>query len=156
MEAFTELVCARTWGDIPGLAGLSKAGYRKQVTYWMISLEKECPSYECPSYKRHLTLDTVIPAISLCLFGPVKAKTPTRWRNPLHHIGSRLWYKFFSVFLFLSYQIHRAYVALFWSLLLKIIELGAGEMAQRVRAPTALLKVLSSNPSNHMVAHSHP
>ena len=34
--------------------------------------------------------------------------------------------------------------------------LGAGEMAQRVRALTALLKVLSSNPSNHMVAHNHP
>jgi hypothetical protein len=28
-------------------------------------------------------------------------------------------------------------------------------MAQRLRAPTALLKVLSSNPSNHMVAHNH-
>jgi hypothetical protein len=33
---------------------------------------------------------------------------------------------------------------------------GAGEVAQRLRAPTALLKVLSSNPSNHMVAHNHP
>jgi hypothetical protein len=32
----------------------------------------------------------------------------------------------------------------------------AGEMAQWVRALTALLKVLSSNPSNHMVAHNHP
>jgi len=32
---------------------------------------------------------------------------------------------------------------------------GAGEMAQRVRALTALPEVLSSNPSNHMVAHSH-
>ena len=31
----------------------------------------------------------------------------------------------------------------------------AGEMAQRVRALTALPKVLSSNPSNHMVAHNH-
>jgi hypothetical protein len=33
---------------------------------------------------------------------------------------------------------------------------GAGEMAQRLRALTALLKVLNSNPSNHMVAHNHP
>ena len=33
---------------------------------------------------------------------------------------------------------------------------GAGEMAQRVRALAALPKVLSSNPSNYMVAHSHP
>jgi hypothetical protein len=32
----------------------------------------------------------------------------------------------------------------------------AGEMAQQVRALTAFLKVLSSNPSNHMVAHNHP
>jgi hypothetical protein len=29
---------------------------------------------------------------------------------------------------------------------------GAGEMAQWLRA----LKVLSSNPSNHMMAHNHP
>jgi hypothetical protein len=33
---------------------------------------------------------------------------------------------------------------------------GAGEMAQRLRAPTALPEILSSNPSNHMVAHNHP
>jgi hypothetical protein len=33
---------------------------------------------------------------------------------------------------------------------------GAGEMAQWLRAPTALLKVPSSNPSNHMMAHNHP
>jgi hypothetical protein len=31
----------------------------------------------------------------------------------------------------------------------------AGEMAQRLRAPTALPKVPSSNPSNHMVVHNH-
>jgi hypothetical protein len=35
-------------------------------------------------------------------------------------------------------------------------DIGAGEMAQWLRALTALLKVLSSNPSNHMVAHNHP
>jgi hypothetical protein len=33
--------------------------------------------------------------------------------------------------------------------------LRAGEMVQWLRAPTALLKVLSSNPSNHMVAYNH-
>ena len=32
----------------------------------------------------------------------------------------------------------------------------AGKMVQRVRALTALTKVPSSNPSNHMVAHNHP
>jgi hypothetical protein len=32
---------------------------------------------------------------------------------------------------------------------------GANEMAQQVRALTALPKVLSSNPSNHMMAHNH-
>jgi hypothetical protein len=37
----------------------------------------------------------------------------------------------------------------------KETEGGAGEMAQRVRALTALPEVLSSNPSNHMVAHNH-
>jgi hypothetical protein len=31
----------------------------------------------------------------------------------------------------------------------------AGEMAHQLRAWTALLKVLSSIPSNHMVAHNH-
>jgi hypothetical protein len=39
---------------------------------------------------------------------------------------------------------------------LKKMLFGAGKMAQQVRALTALLKVLSSNPSNHMVAHNHP
>jgi hypothetical protein len=40
--------------------------------------------------------------------------------------------------------------------LLRNMSLGAGEMAQWLRAPTALPKVPSSNPSNHMVAHNHP
>jgi hypothetical protein len=33
--------------------------------------------------------------------------------------------------------------------------LRAGEMVQRLRALTALSEVLSSIPSNHMVAHNH-
>jgi hypothetical protein len=33
---------------------------------------------------------------------------------------------------------------------------GAGEMAQQVRVLSALPKFLSSNPSNHMVAHNDP
>jgi hypothetical protein len=33
--------------------------------------------------------------------------------------------------------------------------LGAGEMAQRLRVSAALLKAVSSNPSNHMMAHNH-
>jgi hypothetical protein len=33
---------------------------------------------------------------------------------------------------------------------------GAGEMAQQLKALTAFPKVLSSIPSNHMVAHNHP
>jgi hypothetical protein len=37
----------------------------------------------------------------------------------------------------------------------KIILLWAGEMAQWLKAPTALPEVRSSNPSNHMVAHNH-
>jgi hypothetical protein len=41
------------------------------------------------------------------------------------------------------------------SMLFKMIH-GAGEIAQRVRTPIALPKVLSSNPSNQMVAHNHP
>jgi hypothetical protein len=38
---------------------------------------------------------------------------------------------------------------------LKKVRARAGEMAQRLRALTALPKVLSSNPSNHIVAHNH-
>jgi len=37
----------------------------------------------------------------------------------------------------------------------KMWERRAGEMAQWLRAPTALPEVLSSIPSNHMVAHNH-
>jgi hypothetical protein len=36
-----------------------------------------------------------------------------------------------------------------------VTEKWAAEMAQQLRALPALLKVLSSNPSSHMVAHSH-
>jgi hypothetical protein len=38
---------------------------------------------------------------------------------------------------------------------LKISPRGAGEMAQQLRALTAFPEVLSSNSSNHMVAHNH-
>ncbi len=39
--------------------------------------------------------------------------------------------------------------------ILKVLKSGAGKLAQWIRALPALLKVLSSNPSNHMVAHNH-
>jgi hypothetical protein len=42
-----------------------------------------------------------------------------------------------------------------FSFLFKVSQLGAGEMAQWFRALTALPEVLSSIPSNHMVAHNH-
>ena len=38
---------------------------------------------------------------------------------------------------------------------IKITPFRSGEMAQRLRALTALPKVPSSNPSNHMVAYNH-
>jgi hypothetical protein len=38
---------------------------------------------------------------------------------------------------------------------LKRAQAGSGGMAQRLRELTALPKVLSSNASNHMVAHNH-
>jgi len=41
-----------------------------------------------------------------------------------------------------------------WMGLKNIIQ-GAGEMAQQLRALTALPEVLSSNLSNHMVAYNH-
>jgi plasmid maintenance system antidote protein VapI len=36
------------------------------------------------------------------------------------------------------------------------VQLQAGEMAQWLKAQTALPEVLSSIPSNHMVTHNHP
>jgi len=53
--------------------------------------------------------------------------------------------------------------ALFWKLLSTPVVVNhsfkkrfrAGEMAQWLRAPTALPEVMSSIPSNHMVAHNH-
>jgi hypothetical protein len=41
------------------------------------------------------------------------------------------------------------------NMLYKILKYGAGEMAQWVRTLIVFPKVLSSNPSNHMVAHNH-
>jgi hypothetical protein len=41
------------------------------------------------------------------------------------------------------------------TLIFKNIKMWAGEMAQQLRVLTALLEVLSSIPSNHMVAHNH-
>jgi hypothetical protein len=35
-------------------------------------------------------------------------------------------------------------------------DFGAGETAKQLSALTALPKVLSSSPINHMVAHNHP
>jgi hypothetical protein len=40
-------------------------------------------------------------------------------------------------------------------LLLKILFLGSGEMAQQLRTLTVLPEVVSSNPSNHMVAYNY-
>ena len=39
---------------------------------------------------------------------------------------------------------------------IKSSDRGAGEMAQQLRTLSALPKVLSSNPSNQVVAHNHP
>jgi hypothetical protein len=41
------------------------------------------------------------------------------------------------------------------NILVNLLIGGTGEMTQWLRALTALPKVLSSNPSNHMVAHNH-
>jgi hypothetical protein len=36
------------------------------------------------------------------------------------------------------------------------IHIRTEEMVQQLKAMTALPKVMSSNPSNHIVAHNHP
>jgi hypothetical protein len=51
-----------------------------------------------------------------------------------------------------KYHTHKINIRIF----LKKVMWRAGEMAQWLRALTALPKILSSNPSNHMVAHNHP
>ncbi|ERE78386.1 Lipogenin [Cricetulus griseus] len=61
-------------------------------------------------------------------------ETPSNWRNPARSLSP-------SHFLFPDWR--------------KTDGSGAGEMAQRLRALTALPEVLSSIPSNHMVAHNH-
>ena len=48
---------------------------------------------------------------------------------------------------------YRRWTAAIWAI--QEHKAGAGEMAQRLRALPALLGVLSSIPSNHMVAHNH-
>jgi hypothetical protein len=55
-----------------------------------------------------------------------------------------------------SLRVFMTYIQIFWHLdfLLRSL-VCAGEMAQQLRALTALLEVLSSNSNNHMVAHNH-
>ena len=49
----------------------------------------------------------------------------------------------------------RLYLTPVRTTVIKKITVGAGEMAQWSRALTALPEVLSSIPSNHMMAYSH-
>jgi hypothetical protein len=53
------------------------------------------------------------------------------------------------------YSESTTYAGVYLGLFLKETIFGAGEMAQQLRTLTALPKVLSSIPSNHMVAHNH-
>jgi hypothetical protein len=48
-----------------------------------------------------------------------------------------------------------AIFGILYNYILKLFISGAGEMAQRIRALSALPEVLSSIPSHHMVAHNH-
>jgi len=54
-----------------------------------------------------------------------------------------------------SAQFPALWVFLFLNRLFKEFFVGIGEMAQRLRALTALPEVLSSSPSNYVVAHNH-
>jgi len=65
-----------------------------------------------------------------------------------------------DVFLEMSFEISKAnYIPsalhLHFLLVAQDVSFRAGEMAQWLGALTALAEVLSSNPSNHMVAHNH-
>jgi hypothetical protein len=61
---------------------------------------------------------------------------------------------FFFFFFFLVFRDETGFLCIALELTLKLLA-GAGEMAQRLGELTVLPKVLSSNPSNHMVAHNH-
>jgi hypothetical protein len=54
-----------------------------------------------------------------------------------------------------SYFLYKAQVQVGQRRHIKPDTLGTGEMAQWLRAPPVLPEVLSSIPSNHMVAHNH-
>jgi hypothetical protein len=60
-----------------------------------------------------------------------------------------------TAFSVLAHSLERVRWILNHCFLIKRCRLGAGEMAQWVRALTVLPEVLSSNPSNHMVTHNH-
>ena len=69
---------------------------------------------------------------------------------------SQSWFRHLT---FLSLSFSHLYLRIWYMFNNKVIlkNFGAGGMAaQRVRALTALPKVPSSNPNNHMVAHNHP
>jgi len=75
-----------------------------------------------------------------------------------HYLRVKVWEKIFQanglkkeagVAILISNKIH------FQPKVIKKDKEGAGEMAQRLTALTALPEVLSSIPSNHMVAYNH-
>jgi hypothetical protein len=55
-----------------------------------------------------------------------------------------------SAYVYISIMIIMKAVMHMYNLIFK-----KGEVAQWLRAPTVLPKVVSSNPSNHMIAHNH-
>jgi hypothetical protein len=74
--------------------------------------------------------------------------------NIIHYIN-KLKYKNHMI---ISLDAEKAFDKIQHPFMIKVLErtgIRAGEMAQWLRAPTALPKVPSSNPRNHMVAHNH-
>jgi hypothetical protein len=61
-----------------------------------------------------------------------------------------------QLYIFLLYIIYFIHTHTHTHTHIYINKIRTGEMAQWLRAPTALPKVPSSNPSNHMVADNHP
>jgi hypothetical protein len=98
---------------------------------------------------------------SLSLPGRNKLVKPTHWTvtdsilhpptqtGTLHPRSGGGWTKSFTV-LGLPQDAWPMTLLCIWNL-----KVGAGEMAQRLKGLTVLPEVLSSVPSNHMVAHNH-
>jgi hypothetical protein len=113
------------------------------------SCEPSCGCLEpnwSPLQEQHMPLTTELPLQPSDEF--LRITWTFMWKHACDHTCSFLWCQWWEQ------ESPRGLQTLKCLALLEAAH-RAGEMAQWLRALTALPKVLSSNPSNHMVAHNH-